>query len=131
VQVGFENSSYLVAEDAGSVSVCVNITGQLVRDIVVTLSTADGSAIGKSLPQPVYGQSIDCTATFPAPGDYTSLTQELTFSHGVRRVCEDITIVPDSTNEVIAEMLSVTLYSNDSAVMPSQRIATVSIGMPH
>jgi len=33
VQVGFENSSYLVAEDAGSVSVCVNITGQLVREL--------------------------------------------------------------------------------------------------
>jgi len=41
VQVGFENSSYLAAEDAGSVSVCVTITGQLVRDIVVTLSTAE------------------------------------------------------------------------------------------
>ena len=52
VQVGFENSSYLVAEDTGPVSVCVTITGQLARDIVVTLSTADGSAIGKSLPQP-------------------------------------------------------------------------------
>ena len=46
VQVGFENTSYLVAEDAGSVSVCVTVTGQLARDIVVTLSTADGTAIG-------------------------------------------------------------------------------------
>jgi len=128
VQVGFENSSYLVAEDAGSVSVCVNITGQLVRDIVVTLSTADGSAIGKSLPQPVYGQSIDCTATFPAPGDYTSLTQELTFHQGVRHACEDITVVSDSINEVVAEMFSVTLNSDDSAVVLSQSTATVSVG---
>ena len=46
VQAGFENTSYLVAEDAGSVSVCVTITVQLARDIVVTLSTADGTAIG-------------------------------------------------------------------------------------
>jgi len=124
VQVGFENSSYLAAEDAGPVSVCVNITGQLVRDIVVTLSTADGSAIGKSL----YGQSIDCIATLPAPGDYISLMQELTFNQGVRRACEDITIVPDSINEVVVEMFSVTLNSDDSAVVLSQSTATVSIG---
>ena len=49
VQVALENSSYLVAEDAGSVSVCVNITGQLGRDVVVTLSTADDTAMGNSL----------------------------------------------------------------------------------
>ena len=48
VQVALENSSYLVAEDAGPVSLCVTITGQLVRDIVVTLSTADDTAMGKS-----------------------------------------------------------------------------------
>ena len=67
-------------------------------------------------------------ATLPAPGDYTSLTQEQTFNHGVRRVCEDITIVPDSTNEVVAEVLSVMLYSNDSAVTLGQNAATVFIG---
>ena len=67
-------------------------------------------------------------ATLPAPGDYTSLTQELTFSHGVRRVCEDITIVPDNINEVVIEMFSVTLNSDDSAVVLSQSTATVSIG---
>jgi len=132
VQVGFENSSYLAAEDAGSVSVCVTITGQLVRDIVVTLSTADGSAMGKSLLHSIYMDSllIAC-ATLLAPGDYTSLTRELTFNQGVRQMCEDITIVPDSMNEVIAEMFSVSLSFNDSAVMLSQRTATVSIGMTH
>ena len=49
VQVGFENSSYLAAEDAGPVSVCVTIIGQLGRDIVVRLSTADDTAMGNSL----------------------------------------------------------------------------------
>ena len=46
-------------------------------------------------------------------------------------MCEDITVVPDSTNEVVAEMLSVTLYSNDSAVMLGQSAVTVVIGMSH
>ena len=68
-------------------------------------------------------------ATFPAPGDYTSLIQEQTFNSGVRRVCEDVTIVPDSTNEVVAEMFSVGLNSNDSAVILGQSAAAVSIGM--
>ena len=67
----------------------------------------------------------------PAPGDYTSLTQEQTFNSGVRRVCEDITIVPDSTNEVVAELFSMTLNSNDSAVMLGQSTANLSIGMSH
>ena len=49
VQVALENSSYLVAEDAGPVSVCVTVTGQLGRDTVVTLSTADDTAMGNSL----------------------------------------------------------------------------------
>jgi len=49
VQVALENSSYLVAEDAGPGSVCVTIVGQLGRDIVVTLSTADDTAMGNSL----------------------------------------------------------------------------------
>ena len=132
VQVGFENSSYLVAEDAGPVSVCVTVTGQLVRDIVVTLSTVDGSAMGKSLLHSIYmGSLLIACATLLAPGDYTFLTRELTFNQGVRQMCEDITIVPDSTNEVIAEMFSMSLSFNDSAVTPSQRTATVSIGMPH
>ena len=44
-------------------------------------------------------------------------------------MCEDITVVPDSTNEGIAEMLSITLYSNDSAVMLGLSAVTVHIGM--
>ena len=61
VQVGFENTSYLVAEDAGSVSVCVTITGQLARDIVVTFCAGDGTAVGKSLFHSYcMGQSIYC-----------------------------------------------------------------------
>ena len=44
-------------------------------------------------------------------------------------MCEDITIVSDSTNEVVAELLSLSLNSNDSAVMLGQSTATLSIGM--
>ena len=47
VQVGFEYPSYLVAEDSGNVSVCVTATGQLAREVTVTLSTSDETAMGK------------------------------------------------------------------------------------
>ena len=54
--------------------------------------------------------------------------QELTFNQGARRACEDIIIVPDNINEVVVEMFSVTLNSDDSAVVLSQSTATVSVG---
>ena len=47
VQVGFEYPSYLVAEDSGNVSVCATLTGQLARDVTVTLSTSDETAMGE------------------------------------------------------------------------------------
>ena len=49
VQVGIESPSYLVAEDAGPVMVCVTATGTLARDVVVAFTTMDGSATGQSV----------------------------------------------------------------------------------
>ena len=49
MQVGIESSSYLVAEDAGPVMVCATATGTLARDVVVTFTTMDGSAMGQSV----------------------------------------------------------------------------------
>ena len=50
VQIGLENPSYTVAEDAGSVRVCATESGpvQLDRDVVVTFTTADDTASGRS-----------------------------------------------------------------------------------
>lgn len=47
VQIGFENPFYVVAEDSGNVTVCATATGQLVRDTIVTLTTADDTAVGE------------------------------------------------------------------------------------
>lgn len=49
VQIGFENPFYVVAEDSGNVTVCATATGQLVRDTIVTLTTADDTAMGECL----------------------------------------------------------------------------------
>ena len=43
--------------------------------------------------------------------------------------CVNITIQPDSVNEVTAESFTVTVTSGDSAVVLVQNVATVNIGM--
>jgi len=46
VTVGFSTTAYSLSEDAGSVSVTVSVqTGTLDRDVVVTLSSINGTAM--------------------------------------------------------------------------------------
>ena len=46
VTIGFNKTAYFVSEDAGSVSVTLSVqTGILDRDVIVTLSTINGTAI--------------------------------------------------------------------------------------
>ena len=48
VTIGFNRTAYFVSEDAGSVSVTVSVqTGTLDRDIILTLSTVNGTAVCK------------------------------------------------------------------------------------
>ena len=60
VQIGLENPSYTVAEDAGSVMVCATESGpvQLDRDVVVTFTTEDDSASGQSAVLHVYAYVV-------------------------------------------------------------------------
>ena len=48
VTIGFDQTSYLVMEDQGTVGVCAIVTsGSLGADVTVIFSTQDGSAEGK------------------------------------------------------------------------------------
>ncbi len=49
VTVGWEQLSYETIEAAGTVTVCAILTGQIERDVSVTATSADGSAIGMHL----------------------------------------------------------------------------------
>ena len=54
LKIGFSNADYSVSEDAGSVSVTISVqTGGLDRDVLVTLSTVNGTALCESL-KPLY-----------------------------------------------------------------------------
>ena len=53
VTIGFSWTAYSMNENAGSVSVTVSVqTGTLDRDVIVTLSTINGSALCESLKPP-------------------------------------------------------------------------------
>ena len=48
VTIRFNRTAYFVSEDAGSVSVTVSVqTGTLDRDVILTLSTVNGTAVCK------------------------------------------------------------------------------------
>ena len=54
VTIGFNKTAYSVSEDASSVSVTVSVlNGTLDRDVIVTLSTVNGTALCESL-KPLY-----------------------------------------------------------------------------
>ena len=54
VTIGFNQTAYSVNEDAGSVSVTLSVqNGTLGRDVVVTLSTINSTALCKPL-KPLY-----------------------------------------------------------------------------
>ena len=48
VEVGFAESNYTVRENNGSVSVCIDISGLIERNITVLLSTMDDEATRES-----------------------------------------------------------------------------------
>ena len=48
--IGFDATSYTIAESATSVSVSVSVqSGSLARDVVMTVQTMDGTATGGAL----------------------------------------------------------------------------------
>ena len=63
-----------------------------------------------------------------ASSDYMALTQERTFNSGTPRVCVNIILVGDGSNEN-SETFSVRLTSTDGAVVLGQNVTTVTIGM--
>ena len=54
ITVGFNKTTYSVSEDAGNVSITLSLQiGALDQDVLVTLSTVNGTAMCKSL-KPLY-----------------------------------------------------------------------------
>ena len=47
VTVGLQEGAYTVSEGDGSVSVCAELTGQIARNVVVSIFTEGGDATGQ------------------------------------------------------------------------------------
>ena len=47
MEIRFQQTIYSVSESDSDVMVCVELTGQIERNVAVTLFTSDGSAVGE------------------------------------------------------------------------------------
>ena len=118
VVVRFEQASYAVDEDAGSVEVCLVRSGTLDVGFFVFLSSEDGTATGGTFGQPQN-----------PPWDYCSFTdRQRVFPIGETRICTSICIVNDSLAEGDEQFsVHVAELPSDVGQVGSPSVATVTI----
>ena len=138
VSVGLVQQSYTVIESASFVTLCAVLTGLTERDVLVTMTTVQGTAQGMSLhdlfhirwhnesqcvshPSPIY-YIVSPTAAI----DYATVTAQLTFQATVALQCSSISIVDDNILES-DEVFSVQLSTLDPDVNLTTSTATVTI----
>ena len=105
MDVSFNGTDFVVSENDSSIPVCVELTGDLERNITVQIFTV-----------PNEQQNSVGGAESAIPGDdYQPLADLLTFEEGgVMSMCRSITVFPDFVIED-QESFLVALASNDSA----------------
>ena len=131
VTIGFDATPYTFIETDSTVSRSVSVSVQgsttLARDVVVTVQTVDGSATGEALIH------RHCTCVIhvlsflpPASSDYTTVSMDLTFNAGNTNQTVMIPITGDTMVES-TESFTVSLVSADSAVILNSSTTTVTI----
>ena len=137
VTIGLSPTTYTVSEDVGSVSLAVSLwNGILARDVVVTLQTLDGTAMGELLfkSQHRYGvhtmEPLKSSIIFiPTPiggMDYSSIYIDLTFKASSPSQTVMVPILNDTVPEDL-EYFILVLMSTDPAVTLYPVTATVNI----
>ena len=129
VTVGFNRAAYSASEDAGGVSITVSVqNGALDRDVIVTLSTVNGTAMCK-FQYGTQSQLAFISPTFSyciAGEEYTTVSTSVTFnaSTSTQRVN-----IPILDNEIVAgsTMFSVSLTSADPAAILNPASANITI----
>ncbi len=104
--IGFDPTTYLVNEAAGTVTIIVTRTGGSDGTVTVNFTTADGSAT--------------------APADYTATSGTLTFGDGVTQQTFDVPIAADAQSEP-EEMFTITLSDATGGATIGAATATVTI----
>ena len=138
VTIGFDATPYTFTETDSTVSRSVSVSVQgsttLARDVVVTVQTMDGTATGGGLIyiySCVYTDIVHVSFMFyhflpPASSDYTTVSMELTFNAGTTNQTVMIPITGDTVEEG-TESFTVSLVSADSAVILNPSTTTVTI----
>ena len=139
VYVSIEEAQYSIDEDISSVSVCVEIEGRSDSDVVVLLSTENGTALGESLRKGFsIGRSLVCLGfsyrlnlsvfLFTAGRDYIYSSVEVIFGPLEQRTCTDITIIDNNIVGLLrSKSFIVTLQSSNEKVITDMGSATVTI----
>ena len=117
-------------EEGLQVEVCVIVINSTPsREVIVTLSSSDVDAEGALF------NVRHCTAMhdqrnvmfiYVAPGDYTAIAEDLTFSASETRICRNVIPAEDDILEEDEDFL-LTLATSDSNVVLRPSEATVSI----
>ena len=117
-------------EEGLQVEVCVVvINSTLSREVIVTISSSDVDAEGE------LSYARHCTAgcdyryivfICAAPGDYTAISEDLTFSASETRICRNVISADDDILEEDEDLL-LTLTSTDDTVILRPSEATVTI----
>ena len=129
ITVGFNRAAYSVSEDAGGVSITVSVqTGTLERDVIVTLSTVNGTAMCKfqSETQSKLVFILPTSRICKAGEEYTAVSTSFTFNASTPTQTVNIPILD---NEIVAgsTMFSVSLTSADPAAILNPASADVTI----
>ena len=124
VMVSFDPTSYTVTEGTdGTAELMLVRSGNLNREVVVSVKTTSGTAIGMT-------EWVLCvlTLTFPCTGisDYTSVLRMVTFSAGQSNASVNVPITNDNVNED-SEMFSGSLSAVTENVDIGADTANVTI----
>ena len=131
MNVTFEQQTFTIGEDDGSVTVCVRVTGEFERPVEVNISTEPDSAQGESSLcarlQHFY-RCIDCCGPIIGGSDFMSVSEVLIFepSLNVSRLCVMVDIVNDSVLEE-EQTFSVVLSTADPDIIVQEAPAVIFI----
>ena len=133
VTIGFDTTAYTINETDSTVSRSVSVSVQgsttLARDVVVTVQTVDGTATGRALIHRRCRCVIHVLSFLPpASSDYTTVSMNLTFNAGTTTRTVMIPILGDNVEEDNETFtLSLTNMAGETAVTLNPQTTTVTI----
>ena len=122
----FEEPQYSVVENGTFVEVCVLIDGILERNLTLSLSSRDQTAVGEFTTFCICPQSTNYPLSL-APEDYVSTLTTLFFDISTARACTNLPITDNNVTEPQEEFCVVLTPEGGDPADPSNPKTTVAI----